>query len=325
MEVDEYLIPSQAEQYHFFQLVELLYKLKGTEIDGLLNQPPGDEPVRFVGNASLAYVTRDITSVAAKDGKFEVKVPFLSLTGAHSPLPNYYLDAFSWEELQEDPRITALLDLFNHRLTTFLYKIWRKYRYFVCFKQNGQDEFSQRMFSLVGIGPASIRDSLHVNQSKMLSYAGILANSGRSPQLLAALISHCFELPEVKIKSWQFRRVAIPEPQKNKVGVKNCTLGKNFIIGGRIPDYSGKFTLVISNLTLEKMQMFLPTGSLHHSLVNFVSFILRDQLAWDLQLVLANDQVEGMKLGANRNCYLGWTTFLGRPPVDPSALITIQE
>ena len=92
-----------------------------------------------------------------------------------------------------------------------------------------------------------------------------------------------------------------------------------------MPDRSGKFTLVISNLTFNKMQMFLPTGSLHHSLVNFVSFILRDQLAWDLQLVLASDQVESMKLGVDTGCYLGWTTFLGRPPIEPCALITIQE
>lgn len=325
MEVDEYLIPPDAERYQFFQLVELLYKAKGIDVDTLLDQAPTHDPIRFASDASLSFVTRDITSVTATHEHIQIKVPFLSLTGAHSPLPSYYLDDLAWEELQEDPRVVTLLNLFNHRLVSYLYKIWRKYRYFICFKPNGQDEFSQRMYSLVGLGPSIIRNSLLVNQSKMLSYAGILANSGRSPQLIAALISHCFELDDVKIESWQFRRVEIPESQRNRIGQKNSVLGKNFIAGSHMPDYNGKFTLVINDLSFDKMEMFLPTGSLHHSLVNFVSFILRDQLAWDLRLVLSNDQVESMKLGVDTGSYLGWTSFLGKPPVDPYALITIQE
>lgn len=325
MEVNEYLIPSEIEKFQFFQLTEYLYRYKGIDIDSLLKLAPKADPLRFVGDASLSFVTRDITAITIAKEKIQVKIPFNNLLGAHSPLPSYYLDDLVWEDLQEDPRVVTLLNLFNHRLNVFLYKIWRKYRYFISFKHNGEDEVSQRMFALVGLGSKRIRDLLLVNQSKMLSYAGILANSSRSPQLISALISHCFELSSVKIQSWQFRRVEIPAQQQNKIGKKNNILGKNFIVGSHMPNYTGKFILTIGDLSFKEMERFLPTGSLYHSLINFVSFILRDQLAWDLQLILSNNQASSMKLGTDTSCYLGWTTFLGQPPNNPCALLTIQE
>ncbi|AKJ41623.1 type VI secretion system baseplate subunit TssG [Pragia fontium] len=325
MVVDEYLVPEQAEKYNFYQLIELLAKSSGTDIDNLLNLPPDKESIRFISNPSLAFVTRDISSVTVKDNKVQIKLPFLSLTGTHSPLPNYYLEGMAWEEIQQDYRLTALLDLFNHRLATYLYKVWRKYRYYICYSHSGQDEFSQRMFALVGLGKVSIRQSLQVNQSKMLSYAGILASAGRSPHLMASLIAHCFDLSNVNIESWQFRRVPIPQQQQNRIGQANAVLGENLIIGTHIPDYSGKFTLTISELSREKMEQFLPTGSLHHALHNFVSFILRDQFAWDLQLVLGENQIDAMTLGENTGCYLGWTTFLQEPPSNPSTMLKMQE
>jgi len=211
-----------------------------------------------------------------------------------------------------------------HDIFLFLYKIWRKYRYFLCFKENGDDEFSRKMFSLIGLEANNFRNLLQVNPSKMLSYAAIFTGSGRSPQLLVTLIKHCFELSDVKVLSWQFRKVSIAKPQLNKLGIKNCTLGKGFILGSKIADYNGKFILVISNLSLRKMQKLLPNGSIYKPLVNLVSFILRDQLAWDLHLVLADNQVNTMKLGANNNCNLGWTTFLGKPPKNPNTVITIR-
>lgn len=325
MVVDECLIPEQAEQYSFYQLIELLAKSSNLDIDNLLDLPPHKELIQFISNPSLAFVTRDISAVTLKDNKIQIKLPFLSLAGTHSPLPNYYLEDMVWEDIQQDHRITALLDLFNHRLAIYLYKIWRKYRYHICYQHSGQDEFSQRMFALVGLGENEIRRSLLVNQSKMLSYAGILASSGRSPHLMASLIAHCFDLSHVQIESWQHRRVAIPQQQQNRIGLANAVLGKNFLIGTHISDCSGKFTVTISELSRQKMTQFLPTGSLHQALHNFVSFILRDQFAWDLRLVMADNQISAMTLGTNTGCYLGWTTFLKEPPRNPSATLKMQE
>ena len=57
----------------------------------------------------------------------------------------------------------------------------------------------------------------------------------------------------------------------------------------------------------------------------FVSFILRDQLAWDLHLGLAPEQVGAMRLGYNKSALLGWTSFLGTPEERPSVTIRVRS
>ncbi|MCE1699871.1 type VI secretion system baseplate subunit TssG, partial [Enterobacter hormaechei] len=100
-------------------------------------------------------------------------------------------------------------------------QIWRKYRYSICFKQGGEDSFSQRMFSLVGLGSDINRRMLNINHSKMLAYAGLLASPGRSPEVICSLVSHCFDLQDVTLHGWQYRKVMIPEYQQNRLGGTN--------------------------------------------------------------------------------------------------------
>ncbi len=68
--------------------------------------------------------------------------------------------------------------MFSHRLTQFVWHIWRKYRYHISFRNGGVDAFSQRMYSLVGWATASFARSLAINHSKMLAYSGIPLNPG---------------------------------------------------------------------------------------------------------------------------------------------------
>ncbi len=77
--------------------------------------------------------------------------------------------------------------MFSHRLTQFVWHIWRKYRYHISFRNGGVDAFSQRMYSLVGLGHRQLRDKLAINHSKMLAYSGISANPGRSPEIICGL------------------------------------------------------------------------------------------------------------------------------------------
>lgn len=164
------------------------------------------------------------------------------------------------------------------------------------------------MYALVGLGNQSVRDRLAINHSKMLAYAGILATPGRAPEVICNLVSHCFDLPDVTIERWQLRKVAIDPAHQNRLGVRNpkgktaghipgrSILGVNFTLGARVPDRSGKFLLQIGGLSRERYLSFLPDGENHLPLTMFLSFILRDQFAWDLRLCLAPQQAKGCAL-----------------------------
>ncbi|WP_323839540.1 type VI secretion system baseplate subunit TssG [Photorhabdus africana] len=324
-----------VSKYDFYQLVELLNQLAvAWEKTGQTNRPDR-EAICFTSSASLAFPTRDIVSVKrTKQGRFHVEVSFLGLHGSQSPMPGYYLDSLAWEDAQDENRLTDFLNVFNHRSIVMLHQIWRKYRYYICFDKDGQDDFSQRMFSLVGLGSRVNRTHLKINHSKMLAYAGLLANPGRSPEVICSLVSHCFDLPDVTVHGWQLRKVAIPSSQQNRLGEKltidgdknteMSVLGENFTIGSWIKNYNSKFMLCINDLSRERFLSFLPDGKNFLPLVMFICFVLRDQLAWDLRLGLAENQAGGMVLGTKLNNNLGWTSFLGEPEKKPFITISVS-
>ncbi|EBP0098891.1 type VI secretion system baseplate subunit TssG [Salmonella enterica subsp. salamae] len=325
---------------NFFALSELLHRLAsaGGEAPELsLDTDPTQETIRFRADASLGFPVSDISALEQDaSGLFRMTTTFMGLQGSQSPLPGYYLDHLAWKSAHEQSPVGDFLDMFSHRLTQFVWHIWRKYRYHVSFRNGGTDVFSQRMYSLVGLGHRQLRDKLPINHSKMLAYAGILANPGRSPEIVCTLVAHCFDLhlSDVTLQNWQRRMVEIAPDQQNSLGcytIKNgeklagrSVLG-NFVLGTRVPDLSGKFQLSINNLSRKQFLSFLPSGENFLPLAMFVSFVLRDQLAWDLHLGLAPDQVGIMRLGDNKSALLGWTSFLGEPGEPPSVTIRVRE
>lgn len=323
-------------RYSFYQLVEMLFKVSEVESATTLSLLPDKEPLRFMSSAGLEFPIRDIVHLlSTKQGQYSLEVSFLGLHGSQSPLPTYYLETLAIEYLHKETKLVDFMNLFNHRLVLLLHHIWRKYRYYINFRNEGSDVFSQRMFALVGLGHEKTRDRLSIHHSKMLAYAGMLASPGRSPEVISSLVSHCFDLLDVNLKEWCFRYVNISENEQNRLGgvlkeigrpsrSRSC-LGENFTLGARNPDRGGKFELQLNNLSRKQFLSFLPNGENYLSLITFVSFILKDQFAWDLRLGLKPNQITGMQLGNDKNAMLGWTSFVGKPNKKPKITICIRE
>lgn len=331
--------PADVRDISFYVLLESLYRRYGEPgSEPSLRTEPEDEVVLFKSDASIAFPGSDLTSLTRRDnGQFTLFSTFLGFSGSQSPLPGYYLDRMARESAQNEEGLKDFLDVFSHRWTQFVYHAWRKYRYHICFRNGGTDAFSQRMYSLVGLGNQNVRDMLAINHSKMLAYAGVLATPGRSPDVICNLVSHCFDLPDVAIESWQLRRVAIDPRQQNQLGVRHLkhktaghvagrsVIGVNFTLGRHVLDRSGKFLLRIGNLSMLRYLSFLPDGDNHKALSAFISFLLRDQFAWDLRLDLAPEQAQGMQLGDRSRACLGRTAFIGQPKTPPSVTLHIRE
>ena len=312
--------------FNFFQLVELLNQLDGTNQERAFDDLPVNETIRFKACASLGFPTSDVLQIERdKKGRHELEVAFLGLHGSQSPMPGYYLDTLAWEYAQGEQKLGLFLDFFHHRLLTLLHRIWRKYRYYIRFQDNGEDGFSRLMFALVGLGNEALGSALPVSRAKMLSCAGLLASPGRSPEVVATLVAHCFDLVDVEVVAWQSRKVPVHLDQQNRLGKACSTLGGDFVIGERVNDCAGKFLLKLNKLSFSQFLGFLPGGEHFHALVTFVSFVLRDQLAWDLQLGFGPGQVRGLRLGEDQKARLGWSSFLGQPPEEAYVTICVQE
>ncbi|WP_157466003.1 type VI secretion system baseplate subunit TssG, partial [Colwellia sp. TT2012] len=162
------ILPQDAENYNFFQLVELLH--------GLLEEDPESEEwelacrMLFTANPSMGFPASDVTDLYAADsGQVQLQTTFMGLSGSQSPLPGFFLEQIASEE--EGGVRRPFLDFFNHRLISLVYRVWRKYRYYVRFKEDASDAFSAQLFGLVGLADENLLGETPINWCKLTSYA----------------------------------------------------------------------------------------------------------------------------------------------------------
>ncbi|UYG07271.1 type VI secretion system baseplate subunit TssG [Halomonas sp. M4R1S46] len=305
-----------ARRYDFYQLVELLHRHHGDDLEGDREADPATERVRFQASASLGFPGSDVVDLAPREtGRYALRVSFLGLQGAQSPLPGYYLEAMAHADAHREGAAGDFLDLFNHRLLSLLHRGWRKYRHHVRYQEGAEDGFSAAIFALVGLADERLRGETPINWSKMLAYAGLLAGRSRSPDVVAGIVGHCFDLDGVEVEPWVLRRVEIPVDQLSRTGLACATLGQDMVAGSRVDDISGKFALCLRGLDLARFRDFLPDGRDHQALRTLIDFVLREPLAYDLELELLESEVRPMRLGEGGSCQLGWTTFV-QPEAD---------
>ena len=301
-----------ARRYEFFQLVELLHRHHNDDLEQRHGgSVPAFQRVNYKASASLGFPGSDVLDLAINErGQYEMKVSFLGLQGAQSPLPSYYLEALAHESAHQEGSAGDFLDFFNHRLLTLMHRSWRKYRHYVRYQDDAQDGFSAAVFALVGLADSNLRGETPINWSKMLAYAGLLAGRSRSPDVVSGIVSHCFDLAQVEIEEWILRWVDIPLDQRSRTGLSGMTLGEDMVAGERVADVKGKFALCLRGLSLARFRDFLPDGEEHQPLKTLVNFVLREPLAYDLEIELLESEVKPMRLGDAGSCQLGWTTFV---------------
>ncbi len=300
-----------ARRYNFFQLVDLIHRHHGDDLERAKDSQPGQGRIRFSASAGLGFPGSDVVSALSPEHEhapYQMEVSFLGLHGSQSPLPGYYLDDLAWEAGQNLGVRCHFLDFFNHRLVTLFHRAWRKYRYYVRFQPGASDGFSELIFALAGLGDSRLRDATPVNWSKMLAYAGLMAGRSRSPEVVSGIVGHCFDLDEVSIEQWVLRKVDIAREQQTQLGGANAELGNTTLIGAKVRDRGGKFLLRIGNLSQERFADFLPNGREHDRLVKLVEFTTREQLAYDLVLQMRARDVRPMQLG--EDVRMGWNSFV---------------
>ncbi|MFO7529340.1 MAG: type VI secretion system baseplate subunit TssG [Marinobacter sp.] len=300
-----------ARQYSFFQLVDLIHRHHGDDLERAIHDEPRQGRIRFSASAGLGFPGSDVVSVLSPEHEhapYQMEVSFLGLHGSQSPLPGYYLEDLAWEAGQNLGVRRHFLDFFNHRLVTLFHRAWRKYRYYIRFQPGASDGFSNLVFALTGLGDGRLRDVTPVNWSKMLAYAGLMAGRSRSPEVVNGIVAHCFDLDDVSIEQWVLRKVDIARDQQTSLGRANATLGEDTLVGSRIRDRSGKFIFRLRNLTRQRFSDFLPNGRDHQRLVKLVEFATREQLAYDLELQMRPRDMRPIQLG--EDVRLGWNSFM---------------
>ena len=317
---------TSAHRHHFYQLVERIHRVHDDNLETQLDMHPDDELIRYEADPALAFPASDVCRAGLEQDPFKyfIQITFMGMHGSASPLPHHYLESIAQEYHQGIGVRGPFFDFFNHRLITLLHRAWRKYRYYIRFRADAEDRFSQYLYSFIGLNDRELRGETAIPWSRLLTYAGMIATRGRAPSMISGIVAHCFDLDNVEVKEWIRRYVQIPQQQRNVLGRLNSTLGEDFSIGARVLTRSAKFVIAIKGLNQARFRDFLPSGKTFAPLNTLVDFLLRDQLAYDLQLGLTQDEIPPLVLDRDRGANLGWTAFLGKQTLINETSVNIR-
>lgn len=304
-------------EYSLFNAVNLaLEQLREAYPD--LTEEKLYEQLEFDANPSLGFPGSDIDCLYTFEERGELRVRLrlnvIGLVGTGSPLPAFYSEQVLTTKGGDVAR--QFLGVFHHRLQRLMLPIWCKYRYAASYRTGATDTFSQRLFALIGLGGEQIRKSQALNWKRLLPYLGLLSARARSAALIEAVLRYYFNHQALYIEQCVERKVEIPHSQLNSLGNANSALGENLVLGERVRDRGGKFCVHVHRLSWARFHEFLPQGCSYQPLRALIRFILRDPLAYDLQLKLAQGEPKALCVGTRASCRLGWTTWLGQKGIE---------
>jgi len=320
----------ESHRFSFFQAVHLLEQYCSSigKVARVGDRGPADiECIRFRPDASLAFPASDVVSIEKIDvggsnpPRFQVTTTFLGLYGSDSPLPDFYTE----DIIQADPddvNLRDFLDIFHHRLLSLFYRCWLKYRYYLQFQPDGEDEFSRRVFALIGMGTSGLTERLKIPPIHLLRYVGLFLPQNHSAIALESLLSDYFNGIPIHIEECIGRWVVISEDDRSVLGQRNSQLGAKITVGERVFDRSGKFRITANVSSFSEFKRFLPDGDHFHSLKEITEAFISAPLDFEVELILPGSEVPPPDLSGGMQ--LGWTSWSTSTQPEESVSVIFQ-
>jgi type VI secretion system protein ImpH len=325
----ETLLQDEPYRFEFFQAVRLLERLmperlpvgRVTDEGQVIN--PGREVARFRTAVSLAFPPSQVQGLEqSQDGEGDrqprMEVAFMGLTGPLGVLPNHYTELLIDRLRAGDRAMYDFLDLFNHRLISFFYRAWEKYRFPVAYERRpNDDQFTSFLFSIIGLSTRGLLHRMNLRDEGLLCYGGLIAQRPHSAAAFEAIVGDYFG---VKASMIQFAGQWLPldADSVSKLGAANNVLGVSAVAGARVWDAQSKFRMKIGPVGYKQFASFLPTGSAFKPMMEIIKLLAGPEFDFDVQLVLKAEEVPGTVLTtrARRRPMLRWNTWLRSRPFE---------
>jgi type VI secretion system protein ImpH len=287
---------------HFFQAVRLLERLYPERNPVGLYVTPSSEVVRFSSLPTLSFPPGELDSLTLHEEEpHAMQVNFMGLSAAVGALPHPYTEYLLDRIRAKDRGPAAFFDLFNHRILSLFYRSWEKYRFFIAYERKGagEDAISARLFDLLGLGTAGLRNRMDIPDEAALYYTGLLSQKTRSAQGLKQILEDYFDV-QVAIEQFTGSWNRLPVRHQtflNETYSFTEKLGFGTIIGDEIWDQSGKVTVRLGPMPFRQYREFLPGAQACRELASWLKFYGNRELTFVVQLVLDHAEVPGLRLG----------------------------
>lgn len=296
--------------YRFCQLLERIEPqapLLGTTND--IN----DDPVRFRPWPGMGFPAGELRTVEQNFVNphlpLTIRTHFLGLYGVDSPLPTSYLDDIAQHnEGTED--LTEFLDIFNHRITTQYYRIWRKYAYPATFEAGGTDATSQCLLGLIGLGIPGSAERIATPISRFLALLSTMRLPTRNSEGVKALISLLAPNTQAVINEYDIVKI----PVDKRTGLarhQRVSLATRATLGKTARDTTSRILISLTTYHPQEAQGWLPGGHLYTDFLVLLRVYLGYRSDARLKLTVPISVLPEPRLQKTSRIQLGRTGLLG--------------
>ena len=294
------LLESEPYAVDFFQAVQLLERIFPHRQQVGQFIPPAGEVVRFTTHNRLAFPAAEIQRIDwPADAAPVMAVNFMGLTGPSGVLPHIYTLVMVERRFARDRRLQEFLDIFHHRILSLYYQAWRKYRITASFG-SGTHRVTGYLQDLIGIGTAGLQDRQDVSDRSLAFYAGLLGLQPRSAVGFERFLRDYFGIP-VAVQQFVGAWYDLPRDAQCELIDEDDPprqLGQGAVAGDQIWDHSSRARLRLGPLSFRRYLDFLPGTATHRALRALARFYSNGQVDFEVQLVLARDEVPEYQIGA---------------------------
>ncbi|MEY8830468.1 type VI secretion system baseplate subunit TssG [Sedimentitalea sp. XS_ASV28] len=307
-------LTKEPEKHHVFQALRVIEATFDEAPRLGESRRPREDKVRLGQEAELAFPPSTIAAFKLGVGGRPARLTnrFFGLFGPNGPLPlhmtQYVRDRY---RNHRDSTFVAFADMLTHRMMSLLYRAWTTGQPAPSFDRT-DDPMARKVAALSGYHGPALRDRDAMPDLAKLHFAGHLSQASRNPEGLVSILSAFFEAP-VRLQQFVGSWLDLEPGDRWQLG-QRAALGRNTSIGQRVWTRGAKFRLRIGPLSLSEYHRLLPGGDSLARLQSIVRNYAGDSLDWDVNLVLAGDEVPRASLGGNTR--LGHTSWIRSRP-DP--------
>ncbi|MTH48778.1 type VI secretion system baseplate subunit TssG [Intestinirhabdus alba] len=271
-------LESDLSRINFYRFCQLLEKQR-------VGKPPlgstshlDDDPVRFSPWPGMGFPGSELKAVEypeeGDDRPPVIRTTFMGLYGVDSPLPTAYLDDIT-QRREGHEALQEFLDIFNHRILTQFYRIWRKYSYPATFEAGGNDSISQSLLGLVGLGIPGTANHIATPVSRFLALLGVLRQPGKTQEGMQALVQLLAPETSVRVSPYCLRPVEVGKPV-GFYGDEDFVLDGNTPLGDEAMDANSQLLIALATNNAREAQGWKPDGQLYRDFL----VMLRVYLGW---------------------------------------------
>jgi type VI secretion system protein ImpH len=308
--------------FEFFEAVTLLQRLQQERqpVGGFFN--PEDEAVHFRVHNRLPFPASQVQELNWPDDKAvpDMVVNFMGLTGPSGVLPYWYTEHIIERLRAKDDSLQCFLDIFNHRVISFFYRAWSKYRFPVHYNRGDQDRFTRYLLDLIGLGTAGLQQRQSAPDEALIHYVALLAEQSRSAEALETILGDYFQVP-VEVEQFTGSWYRLDEPIQCTLADESDEarqLGGGAVVGDEVWHRQGTVRLKLGPMELSRYCDFLPSGTAFEPLRSITRFFSNGEFDFEVQLLLKKEDVPTCDLSATPENAprLGWVSWLKTKAID---------